>query len=166
VNAAPTCNVRPQVADSPEDLPDAGPLLGIDPGRKTLGVAISDPERRVAIPLPEIRRGSLRALTAQLRPLVASRSVAALVVGLPRHLSGAEGRSAQSARALACNLSRELELPAALWDERLSTAAAERPTPIARKRRGRTARPMDSVAASFILQGALNRLRILQESRS
>lgn len=146
------------VLDRPESLPRSGAILGIDPGSRNLGIAVSDPDRRVASPLGRLRRRSLRVLVEDLRPIIRSRSVSALIVGLPRNLSGEEGPSAQSARALAGNLARALALPVALWDERLSTAAAERALLEDGVRRQRRSQLVDSVAAAYILQGALDRI--------
>ncbi len=146
------------VFERPEELGGAGAVIGIDPGSKRVGVAVSDPERRVASPIGFLRRKSLKALVDALRPIARSRRAGAIVVGLPRRLSGDDGPEAQSARALARNLSRELALPVALWDERLSTAAAERALledDVSRRRRGKL---VDGVAAAYILQGALDRM--------
>lgn len=144
--------------DSVDDLAGSGPLLGVDPGRRRVGVAVSDPQRRVATPLAVLERGRLRDLVAKLRALADSRGAVAVVVGDPLHLSGRAGPSAQSARALARSLAQELGLPVALWDERLSTAAVERQMAPAGGRGKRIRQDVDSHAAAYILQGALDRL--------
>ena len=146
------------VLESPEEIPGTGVVIGIDPGARSVGVAVSDPERRVASPIGRIRRRTFRELADNLRPIIVSRRATAIIVGLPRLLSGKEGASAQSARAVARNLARELQLPVALWDERLSTAAAEKALledDVGRRRRRKL---VDGVAAAFILQGALDRM--------
>ena len=146
-------------ADLSPLLAHGQPLLGIDPGEKTLGLALSDISRAVATPLKAVRRGKLADLVASLRELAAAENVGAVVVGLPRNMDGSEGPAAQSARALAVNLERELGLPVALWDERLSTAAVTRTlleADTSRKRRGAV---VDKLAAAYILQGALDRIR-------
>ena len=162
MSAAPD---RTPVLEGPEALPGSGAVLGIDPGARSLGIAVSDPDRRVASPLGRLRRGSLAELVAGLAPILESRRVDALVVGLPRTLAGGEGPSAQSARALARNLARELRLPVALWDERLSTAAAERALLADDVSRRRRAQLVDGVAAAFILQGALDRMAATEGTR-
>ena len=147
-----------RVLEHPEELGGEGAVIGLDPGARNVGVAVSDPGRRVASPIGRIRRRSLRELADGLRPIVESRRAGAIIVGLPRNLSGTEGPSAQSARAMARNLAETLGLPVALWDERLSTAAAERvllEDDVSRRRR---AQLVDGVAAAFILQGALDRI--------
>ena len=154
---------RSTVLEHPEKLGGKGTIIGLDPGARNVGVAVSDPGRTVASPIGRIRRGSLRELADGLRPIIESRNADAIIVGLPRNLSGTEGPSAQSARAMARNLAETLGLPVALWDERLSTAAAERvllEDDVSRRRR---ARLVDGVAAAFILQGALDRMSCADE---
>ena len=146
-------------ADLSPALAPGQPLLGIDPGEKTLGLALSDISRTVATPLKAVRRGRLADLVALLRELTAAENVGALVVGLPRNMDGSEGPAAQSARALAANLERELGLPVSLWDERLSTAAVTRTLLEADTSRKRRAEVVDKLAAAYILQGALDRIR-------
>lgn len=146
------------LVDSVDDLAGSGPLLGVDSGRKRVGVAVSDPQRRVATPLAVLKRGRLRDLVAELRALADSRGAVAIIVGDPLHLSGRAGPSAQSARALARSLAQELGMPVALWDERLSTAAVERQMDQTGGRGKRVRQEVDSHAAAYILQGALDRL--------
>jgi putative Holliday junction resolvase len=135
-----------------------GALLGLDPGEKTIGVALCDPDRRVATPLETIRRAKFAADAARLSTLAAERAVVGLVIGLPRNMNGSEGPRAQAARAFAHNLARILPLPAAFWDERLSTAAVERDLIALDMSRARRAEKIDQSAAAFILQGAIDRL--------
>lgn len=146
------------LADSVMDLPGDGPLLGIDPGRRRVGVAVSDPQRRVAAPLAVLHRGRLGDLMDHLRSLAESRGVVAVVVGDPLHMSGQAGPSAQSARSLARSIAQHLGLPVALWDERLSTAAVERQMAPSGGHGKRMRKEVDSHAATYILQGALDRL--------
>jgi len=134
-------------------------LLGIDPGEKTLGLALSDPSRTVATPLRTLARTTLRATVEELTELARTENLGGIVVGLPVNMDGSEGPSAQSARALAANLERELRLPTALWDERLSTTAVTRTLLEADASRKRRTEVVDKMAAAYILQGALDRIR-------
>lgn len=139
-------------------LPAQGPLAGLDFGTHTIGIAISDGYRRVASPIKTIRRTKFKADAETLLSLCADRDVAGLVIGLPLNMDGSEGPRCQSTRAFARNLGGETELPIGFWDERLSTVAAERALLEADTSRRRRAEVIDHVAASFILQGALDRL--------
>jgi putative Holliday junction resolvase len=139
-------------------LPARGALIGLDLGSKTIGVATSDPDRRVATGVETIHRKRFSADAARLLALAAERSAAGFVLGLPVNMDGSEGPRAQSTRAFARNLARVTDLPIALWDERLSTAAVERELIAADATRARRAKVIDQHAAAFILQGALDRL--------
>jgi putative holliday junction resolvase len=139
-------------------LPARGALIGLDLGSKTIGVASSDPDRRLATGVETIERKSFAADAARLLALAAERKAAGFVLGLPINMDGSEGPRAQSTRAFARNLARLTELPIALWDERLSTAAVERELIAADMSRARRAKVIDQHAAVFILQGALDRL--------
>jgi putative Holliday junction resolvase len=139
-------------------LPARGALIGLDLGTKTIGVAASDPDRRVAAGVETITRKTFTTDAARLLALAAERKAAGFVLGLPINMDGSEGPRAQSTRAFARNLARLTELPIALWDERLSTAAVERELIAADVSRARRARVIDEHAAIFILQGALDRL--------
>ena len=139
-------------------LPASSRLIGLDPGSKTVGVALSDPSRMVASPTEHLKRGNFRDLAARLEALVKTEEVGGLVVGLPLNMDGSEGPSAQSARQFAENLAARLEIPVALWDERLSTAAVERTLIDADLSRRRRAEVVDKLAAAYILQGALDYL--------
>ena len=113
----------------------------------------------VASPLETIARKKFRVDVERLRTLVETHKVAGLVVGLPRNLDGSEGPRAQATRALARNLDETLALPLLLWDERLSTVAAERVLIDADTSRKRRSEVIDKLAATLILQGALDRMR-------
>lgn len=134
-------------------------LIGIDPGTKTLGLALSDVTRSIASPLETIRRTKFQADAKRLLELADLHAIAGFVLGLPINLDGSEGPRAQAARAFARNLNALSPLPILLWDERLTTAAAERmliEADASRKRRGEV---IDKLAATLILQGALDRMR-------
>ncbi|MFL6796897.1 MAG: Holliday junction resolvase RuvX [Xanthobacteraceae bacterium] len=135
-----------------------GALIGLDLGSKTIGVAASDPDRRVAATVETIARKSFSADAACLLALAGERQATGWVLGLPLNMDGSEGARAQSTRAFARNFARLTQLPIALWDERLSTAAVERALIAAAVTRARRARVIDQHAAVYILQGALDRL--------
>jgi len=140
------------------DFGGRGALLGLDLGEKTIGVASCDPDRRVATPVLTIRRTKFTADVQRLAELAAERNAVGIVLGLPRNMDGTEGPRAQSTRAFARNLARTLPLPIALWDERLSTAAMERDLIGIDTSRAKRAAKIDESAATFILQGAIDRL--------
>lgn len=142
-------------------LPATGALAGLDLGTRTIGVAVSDGLRQVASPLSVIRRRKFTLDAADLLQIVAGRGLVGLVLGLPRNMDGTEGPRAQATRAFARNFSRLTDLPIGFWDERLSTVAAERALLEADASRRRRAEVIDQVAAGYILQGALDRLRHL-----
>jgi putative holliday junction resolvase len=146
------------LVDAAAQLPARGALIGLDLGSKTIGVASSDPDRRLATAVETIARKSFAVDAARLLALAAERKAAGFVLGLPVNMDGSEGPRAQSTRAFARNLARLTELPIALWDERLSTAAVERGLIAADVSRARRAKVIDQHAAVFILQGALDRL--------
>ena len=139
-------------------LPARGPLIGLDLGTKTIGVAASDPERRVAAPVETIARKRFTEDAQRLIALATERRAAGFVLGLPINMDGTEGARAQSTRAFARNLAKLTALPIALWDERLSTAAVERALIAANVSRARRKAVIDQHAATYILQGALDRL--------
>ena len=141
--------------------PSRGALLGLDLGTKTIGVAVSDPDRRVATPVETIRRSTFASDSARIVALVAERRAVGIVLGLPLNMDGSAGPRAQSTRGFARNLARVCDLPIGLWDERLSTAAVERQLIEADVSRAKRAKSIDQHAAVFILQGALDRLRTL-----
>lgn len=143
-------------------LPERTALIGIDAGTKTLGLALSDITRTIASPLTVIRRTKFKADAAELLRLASEHRIAGLVLGLPTNLDGTAGPRVQATRALARNLNQLSELPILLWDERLSTAAAERTLLEADTSRKRRAEVIDKLAAAIILQGALDRMRRLK----
>jgi putative Holliday junction resolvase len=144
--------------DFARTLPVMGPLAGLDFGEKTIGVAISDRLRGVATPVLTIRRAKFTVDAEALLKLLTTREVVGIILGLPRNMDGSEGPRAQATRAFARNLSRLTPLPIGFWDERLSTVAAERALIEADTSRKRRKELIDHVAASYILQGALDRL--------
>ena len=141
-------------------LPERGALIGLDLGSKTIGVAASDPQRRVAAPVETIARRRFDLDAERILDLAAERRAAGIVLGLPINMDGSEGPRAQSTRAFARNLARLTPLPIALWDERLSTAAVERALIAADASRRARKAVIDAHAAAYILQGALDRLRL------
>jgi putative Holliday junction resolvase len=149
------------LVEAAERLPARGALIGLDLGTKTIGVAASDPDRRLATGVETITRTNFTADARRLIALADERNAVAFVLGLPINMDGSEGPRAQSTRAFARNLARLTERPIALWDERLSTAAVERELIAADMSRARRAAVIDQHAATFILQGALDRLRHL-----
>lgn len=140
-------------------LPRTGAIAGLDLGTKTLGVAVSDGLRGVASPLTTIKRSKFTADAQALLKIAEDRALIGLILGLPRNMDGSEGPRAQSTRAFARNLERLTQLPISFWDERLSTVAAERALLEGDTSRKRRAEVIDQVAAGYILQGALDRLR-------
>ncbi|WP_170358658.1 Holliday junction resolvase RuvX [Ruegeria arenilitoris] len=142
-------------------LPPLQALMGLDLGEKTIGVAVSDRMRGVASPLETVRRKKFKLDSARLLEIAADREIGGIVLGLPMNMDGSEGPRCQSTRAFARNLSQLTDIPIGFWDERLSTVAAEKAlleADTTRKRRGQV---IDHVAAGYILQGALDRLRFL-----
>jgi putative holliday junction resolvase len=144
--------------------PRIGPrqrLIGADLGTKTIGLALSDVERRLATPLETIQRIKFAKDAARLVLLMDKFDAAALVIGLPLNMDGSEGPSAQAARAFARNFGPLSGRPCVFWDERLSTAAVTRSLIEQDVSRARRAEVIDKMAAAYILQGALDRLRRL-----
>ena len=147
--------ITDNVRELREALPAAGVLLGLDPGTKTIGVALCDPQWRFASAGQTIARRKFAQDKAALAALIAERSVAAIVMGLPLNMDGSESPRSQSARAMARNLA-DFGLPILLWDERWTTQAAERAMIEQDFSRARRAERIDSHAAALILQGALD----------
>ena len=135
-------------------------ILGLDLGAKTIGLALSDAGRMIASPLLTLARRKFTHDMAELDALIAKHNVGALVIGLPVEMSGDEGPRAQAARSFGAEFLKRRDLPIAFWDERLSTAAVQRmmtdEMDLSRRRRGEL---VDKVAASYILQGALDAMR-------
>jgi putative Holliday junction resolvase len=144
-------------------LPEGTRLAGLDLGAKTIGVALSDSRLKIATPFHTIRRKKFAKDAEELLALCAREKVGGLVLGLPVNMNGTEGPRAQATRAFLRNLAPLTGLPIALWDERLSTAAAERAMLEADLSRKKRAAKIDAAAAAFILQGALDRLSKLRE---
>lgn len=153
--------IHEDIADMAAVLPRIGALVGLDLGTKTIGVAVSDGMRQVASPLKVIRRRKFTLDAGDLLAIVNERRITGLILGLPRNMDGSEGPRAQSTRAFARNLTGLTDLPIGFWDERLSTVAAERALLEADTSRKRRSEVIDQVAAGYILQGALDRLRHL-----
>jgi putative Holliday junction resolvase len=133
-------------------------LIGIDAGTKTLGLALSDITRTIASPLTVIRRTKFKEDAAELLRTAAEHKIGGFVLGLPTNLDGTAGPRVQATRAFAKNMNALTDLPILLWDERLSTAAAERTLLEADASRKRRAEVIDKMAAGIILQGALDRM--------
>ena len=136
----------------------SGRLIGIDAGTKTLGLALSDVTRTIASPLVVLRRKRFKEDAAELLRLADEHGVSGFVLGLPTNLDGTTGPRVQATRAFAKNLNALTPLPILLWDERLSTAEAERTLIAADTSRKRRAEVIDKIAATIILQGALDRM--------
>lgn len=137
-------------------------IAGLDLGTKTIGVAVSDGMRSVATPLETVKRVKFGRDAEALLAILAQRDIAGVVLGLPRNMDGSEGPRCQSTRAFARNFSALWDRPIGFWDERLSTVAAEKALLEADTTRKRRAEVIDHVAASYILQGALDRLRHIE----
>jgi len=146
------------LVEAAEHFPPRGGLIGLDLGSKTIGVASSDPDRKLATGVETIARTKFAADAARVLALAAERNACGFVLGLPVNMDGSEGPRAQSTRAFARNFAKLTELPIALWDERLSTAAVERGLIEADMRRNKRKEVIDQHAAAYILQGALDRL--------
>ena len=134
---------------------------GLDLGTKTIGISVSDLGRRFATPREVIKRVKFGIDAEALLAMAAREKIAAFVIGLPINMDGSEGPRAQATRAFVRNMAQKTDIPFIYWDERLSTVAAERvliEMDVSRKKR---AERIDSAAASFILQGALDRLTLL-----
>jgi putative Holliday junction resolvase len=136
-----------------------GPLLGVDPGTKTLGLAISDGTRLIASPLETIRRTKFTQDAARLLSIYDDNSAQALVVGLPVNMDGSHGPRVQSVKDFCANLLKIRDLPIFLWDERLSTMAVTRTMLEGDLSRKKRAQNVDKLAAAYILQGVLDRLK-------
>ena len=137
-------------------------LMGLDPGTKTIGIALSDTGRNIATARETLRRKRFADTLAALQAIIQSEQVGAIVVGLPINMNGTEGPRAQAARKFASNIAEGTGLPVALWDERLSSVAAERVLLEADVSRAKRAGVIDKMAAAYILQGALDRLAKLR----
>jgi putative Holliday junction resolvase len=146
------------LTDAAALLPPRGALIGLDLGSKTIGVAASDPDRRLAATVETVSRTRFTLDAERLLALAGERRAVGFVLGLPINMDGTEGPRAQATRAFARNFSKLTALPIALWDERLSTAAVERALIEADASRKKRKAVIDQHAAAYILQGALDRL--------
>ncbi len=162
----------PLTADLPSDLSEfhaalrpRARLLGFDVGTKTLGLALSDTSLSIASPLETLRRTKFSLDVVKIQALVTRHDIGGFVIGLPVNMDASEGPRAQSARSFGQNLQGVINLPVAFWDERMSTAAVTRMMIEADTTRARRAELVDKLAASFILQGALDRLKDLGLTR-
>lgn len=159
-----------KLSDLPDLMKTNSCLLGIDPGKKTIGVAIADPAGMVASPLKNIARNKWAEVLASLHEIVLTRNIGGIVMGLPKNMDGTEGSSAQSVRTFAANLRQGkaplAELPIAFWDERLSTTAVTRMMIEDDMSRQRRREIVDKTAAAYILQGALDALAYMKRERA
>jgi putative Holliday junction resolvase len=153
------------IEDLPRLIGAEARLLGLDVGSKTIGMALSDMTHSIATPFDTIRRTKFIMDAKTIGEVIESNRVGAVVIGLPFNLDGSEGPRAQSTRAFARNLAAYIGVPMVFWDERLSTTAVERHLIEADASRKRRAEVIDRMAAAYILQGALDRLRRLTEQR-
>jgi len=151
--------VTDDYANPLELIPATGKILGLDLGTKTIGVAVCDAMRYSASPLETIKRTKFTKDAERIDQLIAENQIVAIILGLPLNMDGSEGPRVQSTRAFARSLAQRINLPIAFWDERLSTSAVTRMMIEADLRRDRRAEVVDKLAASYILQGALDRLR-------
>ena len=154
-----------ELTEIPALIPRYSALIGLDLGEKTIGVAVSDTTRMVASPLELIRKTKFTQEAGRLFSLIDGREVGAIVIGLPVNMDGTEGVRCQSNRAFARNLLRLRDIPIAFWDERMSTMAVNRfLIDQLDASRAKRAGLVDQMAAAWILQGALERLRGLAEN--
>jgi len=144
-------------------LPRFARLIGLDLGTKTIGVAVSDVERRIASPVETIRREKFTADVQKLASITKAQEAFALVIGLPLNMDGTEGPRAQATRSFVRNLDANLKLPVIYWDERLSTAAVTRTLIEQDASRAKRAEVVDRMAAAYILQGALDRIQRIKQ---
>ena len=147
-------------------VPRHARLFGLDLGTKTIGIAISDVERRIASPLETIRREKFSIDVKKLDALASKHAIYALVMGLPLNMDGSEGPRVQATRAFVRNMSNFMSLPVLYWDERLSTAAVTRSLIEQDASRAKRAQVVDRMAAAYILQGALDRMNTIVRQKS
>jgi len=147
-------------------LPPGARLIGIDVGTKTLGLALSDVSRTIASGFETIRRTKFKVDAERLVALVREHMVGGLVIGLPIGLDGSAGPRAQASRSFARLIGPLAAVPVLMWDERLTTVEAERLLIEADASRKRRAEVIDKMAATLILQGALDRMRMIERRRS
>ena len=152
------------LSDIAPRLAPRGALIGLDLGTKTIGVAVCDPDRRLATGVETVARRTFTVDAQRILALAGERRAVGFVLGLPINMDGSEGPRAQSTRAFARNFAQLTPLPIGLWDERLSTSAVERELIGMDVSRARRAEVIDEHAAIFILQGALDRLTTLRNT--
>lgn len=140
-------------------LPADKRLLGMDPGTKTIGLAVSDLALTVGTPLMTIRRTKFKADAVEIGKIIESRAVGGFIIGLPVNMDGSEGPRCQSIRQFQKNLEEYFDLPMCFWDERLSTVAVTRTLLEADTSRAKRAKAVDKLAAAYILQGALDAMQ-------
>jgi len=145
-----------------ENIGVEGALMGLDLGEKTIGVAVSDTRQTVATGIKTIKRTKFQKDLTILTQVILGRDIRGVILGLPKNMNGSEGPKCQSTRAFAKNISLKVPLPITFWDERLSTVVAERSLIEANASRRRRAEVIDYVAASFILQGVLDRVSAIK----
>jgi putative Holliday junction resolvase len=153
------------IEDLAKSVPVKARLIGVDLGAKTIGLAISDIERRLASPLKTLRRAAFARDADALTAILAEFDIAGIVLGLPLDLDGRDSPRAQSTRAFARNLAKQTSLPIVFWDERFSTAVVTRSLIANDVSRAKRAEVVDKMAAAYILQGALDRLAGLSRPR-
>ncbi len=146
------------VSELKSELKTGQRLLGMDPGTKTIGLALSDTMHIVATPVETLHRTKFKNDVARIIEIVEKENVGGFVIGWPINMDGSEGPRCQSVMAFARNLAEKIDLPQLLWDERLSTAAVERTLIEADSSRARRKQVVDKLAAAYILQGALHAL--------
>ena len=146
-------------------LPEKGRLLGLDLGKKTIGLALSDVSRQIATPLETLQRTKFTNDASKLIALYDQHSVIGMVLGFPINMNGTQGPRCQASRDFARNLVACLQVPVLLWDERLSTAAVTNTLLDADLSRNKRAKVVDKMAAGYILQGALDALTHLNVSQ-
>ncbi len=146
-----------------DEIPVDGSLMGLDFGTKTIGIAVSDTRQTIATGIKTIRRTKFQQDLQSLKLIIKDRQIKGIVLGLPKNMNGTEGPRCQSTRTFAKNVSFSIQIPITFWDERLSSVVAERSLIEANASRQRRTKVIDYVAASFILQGALDRLAVLRK---
>ena len=149
------------VSDFANEVQSSNSLIGLDLGTKTIGVAVSDTTLSIATPIKTIKRKNFSIDAGQLLEIISTKNCCGIIIGLPKNMDGTEGPRAQSTRAFGKNFSSKTMLPITFWDERLSTVAAEKALLEADTSRKRRSEVIDHVAAAYILQGFLDRLKIL-----
>ena len=144
------------------NLPKSEAIMGLDLGTKTIGIAVSDKQRVIATGIKTLRRTKFEHDFLKLENIISNRQIMGIVLGLPINMNGSEGRRCESVRAFARNLTQRIEIPIVFWDERLSSVEAERTLLEGNVSRKKRAEVIDFVAASYILQGALDRMIVLK----